>query len=87
MARKFLVVAAVIALALTPRIAPAEAHGFGGGGFHGFRGGGFHDRSFHERREFRRDGLRFGGIFGGYYPGYYGFGPCYWTIYGTIACY
>jgi hypothetical protein len=90
--KKLWMMAAIVAIALTPLIGigTAEAHGggFGGGGFHGggFHSGGFHDR-FHDRRAFRGFRLCYGGFLGGYYPGYYGYRTCYLTVYGTTACY
>ena|ERR1700722_20423397 len=93
MTRKLWMMAAIVAIALTPLIGigTAEAHGggFGGGGFHGggFHSGGFHDRGFHDRRAFRGFRLGYGGFLGGYYPGYYGYRTCYLTVYGTTACY
>ena len=83
---KFLMIVAIVAIALTPSIGigTAQAHGFGGGGFHG---GGFGGRGF-DGRGFAHRGF-FGG-YGGFYPGYYGYGYapyCYYTIYGTTACY
>ena len=93
MTRKLWMMAAIVAIALTPLIGigTAEAHGggFGGGGFRGggFHGGGVHDRGFHDRREFRGFRLGYGGFLGGYYPGYYGYQNCYLTVYGTTACY
>jgi hypothetical protein len=93
MTRKLWMMAAIVAIALTPLIGieTAEAHGggFGGGGFHGggFHGGGVHDRGFYKRREFRSFRLGYGGFLGGYYPGYYGYRTCYLTVYGTTACY
>ena len=93
MTRKLWMMAAIVAIALSPLIGigTAEAHGggFGGGGFHGggFHSGGFHDRGFHDRRAFRGFRLGYGGFLGGYYPGYYGYRTCYLTVYGTTACY
>ena len=92
MTRKLLMTVAIVAIALIPSIGigTAQAHGFGGGGFHGggFHGGGFGDRGF-GGRGFDRPGFFNGGFFGGY-PGYYGYGYapyCYYTVYGTTACY
>ena len=93
MTRKLWMMAAIVAIALSPLIGigTAEAHGggFGGGGFHGggFHSGGFHDRGFHDRRAFRGFRLGYGGFLGGYYPGYYGYRTCYLTTYRTTACY
>jgi hypothetical protein len=93
MTRELLVTVAIVAIALAAPIGikTAEAHGgaYADDGFHGerSRGGDFHDRGSFERREFRGNVFRFGGIVGGYYPGYHGYGPCYRTVYGTIACY
>jgi hypothetical protein len=96
MTRKLLMTVTIIAIALTPSIGigTAHAHGFGGGGFHGggfggrgFHGGGFGGRGF-DRRGFFNE-VFFGG-YGGFYPGYYGYGSapyCYYTVYGTTACY
>src|SRR5271170_4225963 len=96
MTRKFLMTVAIVAFALIASIGTgtARAHGFGGGGFHGggfgsggFHGGGFGGRGFDRRGSF--NGGFFGG-YGGFYPGYYGYGYapyCYYTVYGTTACY
>ena len=92
--RKLWMMAAIVAIALTPLIGIRNCRGprlesFGGGGFHGggFYSGGFHDRGFHDRRAFRGFRLGYGGFLGGYYPGYYGYRTCYLTVYGTTACY
>jgi hypothetical protein len=84
MTRKLLMTVAIVALALTPSIGigTAHAHAFGGG----FHGGGFHGGGFHG------GGFRGRGFFGGYggFVPYYGYGYvpyCYYTVYGTTACY
>jgi hypothetical protein len=95
MTRKLLMALAIVSLTLTPSIGigTAPAHGFGGGGFHGggFHGGGFHGGGFHGGG-FHGRGFFNGGFFGGYggFVPYYGYGYapyCYYTVYGTTACY
>jgi hypothetical protein len=84
MTRKFLMVVAIVAIALNPLIgiSTAQAHGFGGGGFHG---GGFGGRGFYGgygsgfyggygRGFYGGYGRGFYGGYGGFYPGYYGYG-------------
>ena len=75
MTRKFLMTVAIVAIALTASIGigTAQARGFGGG----FGGGGFFTEGFFGR-------------YGGFAPYYYGYGYapyCYYTVYGTTACY
>ena len=88
MTRKLLIVVIILTFAFIPAIGidVADAHGFGGG----FHTGGFQGRDIDRRGFFRRGFFGWGsfGEYGGFAPYYYGYPPlCYYTVYGTTACY
>jgi hypothetical protein len=99
MTHKLAIAAAITAIALTAAVGPAEARGFGGGGFHGggggFHGGGggyhggfggFRGGSGRVGRFAGRDlhGFRpYSGYSGYYAPGCYAYGYAPYGCYGT----